>query len=126
MNRFSMRVTAAAIPMLVLAGAVAIAQDRVAAIPDTKVLLENECVRVQYHDVAVGETTAMHSHPKYVVYVLHPYKARIKLADGSPRISERKAGDAFWNEATTHSVENLGKTDIHNLVVELKPGSACR
>jgi hypothetical protein len=31
-------------------------QDRAAVVPETKVLLENERVRVQYHDVAVGET----------------------------------------------------------------------
>ena len=26
--------------------------------------------RVRYHDVAVGETTPMHSHPAYVAYVV--------------------------------------------------------
>lgn len=77
-----------------------LAQDRAAAVPDMKVLLENDCVRMQFHDVAVGEKTPMHSHPKYAVYVFNPYKARITLADGSQRISEHKAGDAFWNEAS--------------------------
>jgi quercetin dioxygenase-like cupin family protein len=101
------------------------AQDRVAAVPETKVLLENECVRVQYHDVAVGKTIPMHSHPNYVVYALKPFKARIRLADGSQRISERVAGEAYWNPPITHSVENLGSTDIHNLIVELKPGASC-
>ena len=102
-----------------------LAQDRAAAVPDMKVLLENECVRVQYHDVAVGETTPMHSHPNYVVYVLSPCKAKITLADGSQRISEHKVGEAFWKDAAQHVVENIGKTPIHNLVVELKPGAEC-
>jgi quercetin dioxygenase-like cupin family protein len=102
-----------------------IAQDRVAAVPETKVLLENECVRVQYHDVPVGRTIPMHSHPNYVVYALKPFKARITLADGTQRISERRAGEAYWNAAIKHSVENLGSTDIHNLIVELKPGASC-
>jgi quercetin dioxygenase-like cupin family protein len=101
------------------------AQDRVAAVPETKVLLENECVRVQYHDVAVGQTIPMHSHPNYVVYAIKSFKARIRLADGTQRISERQAGEAYWNAPITHSVENLGSTDIHNLIVELKPGAAC-
>jgi len=101
------------------------AQDRAAAVPDMKVLLENECVRVQYHDVAVGEKTPMHSHPDYVVYVLNPYKARITLADGSRRISEHKAGESFWNNAAQHAVENIGTQPIHNLVVELKAGARC-
>ena len=110
---------------LLAATAPLLAQDRAAAVPDMKVLLENECVRMQFHDVAVGEKTAMHSHPKYVVYVFSPYKARITLANGSQLISEHKAGDAFWHEASQHIVENIGVTPIHNLVVELKPASTC-
>ena len=103
----------------------AIAQDRVAIVPQTKVLFENDCVRVQYHDVAVGQKVPMHSHPNYVVYTLKPFKARIILPDGTQRISERKEGEAYWNEALSHSVENIGSTDIHNLIVELKPGGRC-
>lgn len=102
-----------------------LAQDRAATVPDMKVLLENECVRVQYHDVAVGEKTPMHSHPNYVVYVLSPYKAKITLANGSTLISEHKAGEAFWKDGAQHMVENIGTTPIHNLVVELRPGGKC-
>ena len=105
---------------------VAAVPDRVAAVPETKVLLENECVRVQYHDVAVGQTIPMHSHPTYIVYVLKSFKARITLADGTQRMSERQAGDVYWNEPITHSVENLGSSDIHNLIIELKSATACR
>ena len=88
-------------------------------------LLENECVRVQYHDVPVGDTIPMHSHPNYVVYVLKSFRARITLADGTQRISDRKEGEAYWNEPITHSVKNIGTNDIHNLIVELKPGTSC-
>ncbi len=110
---------------LAAAPAAAAAQDRTVVVPQTKVLLNNDCVRVQYHDVAVGKTIPMHSHPNYVVYVLKPFKARIRLADGTERISERKAGEAYWNKPITHSVENLGKYDIHNLIIEIKPGGSC-
>ena len=102
-----------------------LAQDRAAVVPSMKVLLENECVRVQFHDAAVGETIPMHSHPNYVVYTMRPFKARIRLKDGTVRISERKGGEAYWNPPITHSVENLGRTPIHNLIVELKPGRSC-
>jgi quercetin dioxygenase-like cupin family protein len=97
----------------------------VAVVPDTKVLLENACVRVQYHDVAVGQKVPMHSHPQYIVYVLKPFKARITLPDGTQRISERQADEVYWNEPITHAVENLGSSDIHNLIVELKSGASC-
>jgi quercetin dioxygenase-like cupin family protein len=73
------------------------AQDRRTIAPDMKVLLENECVRVQYHDVPVGQSIPMHSHPNYVVYTLKPFEARITLADGTQRVSKRKAGEAYWN-----------------------------
>ena len=104
----------------------ATAQDRVGVVPGMKVLLDNDCVRVQYHDVAVGQKVPMHSHPNYVVYTLKSFKARITLPDGTQRISERKAGEAYWNEALSHSVENIGSSDIHNLIVELKPGGRCQ
>jgi len=111
---------------LALASASAVVgQDRAAVVSEMKVLLDNDCVRMQFHDVAVGEKTPMHSHPRYAVYVFNTYKARITLADGSQRMSEHKAGDAFWNEATQHVVENLGASPIHNLVLELKPGTTC-
>lgn len=96
------------------------AQDRAVAVPGMKVLLENARVRVQYHDVAVGQTVPMHSHPAYVAYVMAPYKARLKAPDGSERVVDRKPGDVFWGEPTTHTVENLGTVPIHNLIVELK------
>ncbi len=116
-----LKATAFALAVSLLVAAPALAQDRAASVPDMKVLLENKCVRVQYHDVAVGEKTPMHSHPDYVVYVLNPYKAKITTADGAVRTNERSAGESFWGNATQHVVENIGTTPIHNLVVELKP-----
>jgi len=104
-------------------GALAVAlysQDRATVAPGMKVLLENERVRVQYHDVAVGETVPLHSHPPYVACVLKPYKARLRRSDGSETVVQRKTGDAFWSEAVTHSVENIGDNEIHNLIVEIK------
>jgi beta-alanine degradation protein BauB len=126
MSRKSTCALAVAIALAVAMPVASAAQDRTVVMPETKVLLNNDCVRVQYHDVAVGRTTPMHSHPNYVVYVLKPFKARIRLADGTQRISERKAGEAYWNPPITHSVENIGSSDIHNLIVEIKPGAACR
>ena len=107
-----------------LAGAVG-AQDRAAVVPGMTVLLKNERVRVQYDDVRVGETVPMHTHPAYVVYTLAAFRARIRFADGTQRISARDSGVAYWNAPVTHSVENLGTTPVHNLMVEVKPGPPC-
>lgn len=119
-------IVAAAASVWALGSAWAMAQDRAAVVPGMKVLLDNDCVRVQYHDVGVGQKVPMHSHPNYVVYTLNAFKARITLPDGGQRISERQAGEAYWNEALSHSVENIGSTDIHNLIVEMKPGGKCQ
>jgi beta-alanine degradation protein BauB len=101
------------------------ALDRALVVPDMKVLLNNDCVRVQRHDVEVGGTIPMHSHPAYVVYTLNDFKAEITLPYGTKRISERKAGEAYWNPPISHSVKNLGNTPIQNLIVEIKPGGTC-
>jgi beta-alanine degradation protein BauB len=102
------------------------AQDRAVVVPGMKVLLNNDCVRVQHHDVEVGGSIPMHSHPAYVVYTLNAFKARITLPDGTHRISERKGGEAYWNPPISHSVTNLGDTPIHNLIVEIKRGGKCQ
>jgi quercetin dioxygenase-like cupin family protein len=96
------------------------AQDRAVAVPGMKVLLQNDRVRVQFHDVAVGDTTPMHSHPAYVAYVFDDYTAKAILADGREIPLVRKKGDVFYNEAVTHRIANTGTTPIHNLIVELK------
>jgi quercetin dioxygenase-like cupin family protein len=112
----------------ILVSASSVAQDRKTVDPRMQVLFENECVRVQFHDVAVGQSVPMHSHPSYLVYTMKPFKARITLPDGIQRISEHPGGVAYWNEPISHSVENLGTEDIHNLIVEMKPDApeSCR
>ena len=95
-------------------------QDRAAVVPEMKVLLQNEHVRVQFHDVAVGETTPMHSHPAYVAYVFSDYTGKAMLPNGTEVPLQRKAGDVFYNGPVTHRIVNTSKTPIHNLIVELK------
>ena len=95
-------------------------QDRAAVVPDMTVLLQNEHVRVQYHDVAPGETTPMHSHPAYVAYVFNEYTGKAILQDGKETTMARKPGDVFYSGPVTHKITNTGKTPIHNLIVELK------
>ena len=123
MNRAALGMVSACLVGSLATGSTA--QDRKLVIPGTKVLLSNDCARVQYHDVGVGQTAPMHSHPAYIVYTLRPFRALITLPDGTQRISDHKAGEAYWNPPITHSVKNLGKTPIHNLIVEMKPGGNC-
>lgn len=125
-NRWKVAVAAGMGILLGAAFTSLLSQDRLAVAPDTRVLLDNEHVRVVYHDLAPGQVVPFHSHPPCVAYSLKPYRAKLKVPDGTERIVEGDAGEAFWSDATTHSVENLGPGEIHNLVVELKHAGAAQ
>lgn len=97
-----------------------------AVLPGMKILFENDCVRVRYHDFAVGQSVPMHSHPAYVGYALEPFKALVILPDGTQKVTVHKAGEAYWSPPVTHAVRNIGTNPIHNLLVEIKPGGKCQ
>jgi quercetin dioxygenase-like cupin family protein len=99
-------------------------QDPVAVAPDHyKILLENKRVRVLEGLLKPGERTPLHSHPARVIYILSDEKARFTFPGGRTVDSESKAGEVVWREPTTHAEENIGTTDSHAIIVELKePG----
>lgn len=98
----------------------ALGQDRKLVDPSMKVLLENDRVRVQEHFLEPGGKIAMHSHPDKVIYAINDWRVRETLADGTTRVVEGKAGTAKWGKATQHAVENIGTTEVGNIVVEPK------
>lgn len=109
--------------MLLLA-ATAMAQDPVPTYPDNyKVLAENDRVRVLDFKLRKGAKENFHSHPAAVTYVLAPFKIRFTFPDGTTRIREAKAGDVFFGEALVHASENIGDTDAHGILVEMKIAS---
>lgn len=85
-----------------------------------KILLENERVRVMDFQLKKGAKEAMHRHPAHVVYVLAPFKIRFTLPDGRTGMREAKAGDVLYSDAVAHSPENIGDTDAHGLLIEMK------
>ncbi len=95
--------------------------DSLEAAPDVyKILMENDRVRVLDVRVKPGVRTKMHSHPDRVVYVLSDHKLKFISANGQVKELELKAGRVLWLEAGAHITENTGKTEAHNLAVELK------
>ena len=67
-----------------------------------------------------GQKTVMHSHPDHVIYVVKDGKLKITLPDGKSNEINLKSGQAIWMPAGQHAVENLGKTEANNIVIELK------
>lgn len=94
--------------------------DPVATNPDHyRPVLENEHVRVlEYTDVP-GTVTTPHDHPNSVMITLSSFRRRL-VADGKSRDVELTAGQSLWLPAQRHHGENIGDTDTHVLLVELK------
>jgi tRNA A58 N-methylase Trm61 len=91
--------------------------------PRLTVRFENDRVRVVELRIPPGERESLHTHPQYLLYALSNYRVRNFTADGKSRIFERKAGDVYWGEPITHGGENLGTTEVHALIVEIKNGA---
>lgn len=99
----------------------AMAQDLATLLPDSvKILIDNDRVRVLEIRHKPGAKEPMHSHPAYVVVFLSGTRLKATTPDGKTREGDRKAGEVLWSEATTHALENVGTTDQHVIVIELK------
>jgi len=84
------------------------------------VLLDNHRVRVLELRLAPGEREPMHSHPDYLVYVLSPATMRMTAPDGTTKVVELGTGQVSFGSPTMHAGENVGKTTLHELIIELK------
>jgi quercetin dioxygenase-like cupin family protein len=95
--------------------------DLVTAEPEqTRVLLENERIRVLDVRVGAGQKQRMHSHPDHLVYPLSAYRIKHIAKDGSTSIGDRKQGEVVWIPAESHAGENVGERECHVLIIELK------
>lgn len=100
-------------------------QDPLPLYPENyKVIIENDRVRVMDFKLKKGAKENMHFHPAHVVYVLTGFEIRFTFPDGKTVIRETKTGDVLFSEAVMHEPENIGNTDAHGLLVELKTGGA--
>jgi len=84
------------------------------------VRLENDRVRVLEYRLKPGEKEVMHSHPASVVQFLSDATLRATLPNGTKSETTVKKGDIVWREPFSHALENIGRTELHVLLVELK------
>jgi mannose-6-phosphate isomerase-like protein (cupin superfamily) len=111
----------AALLGLALGAAALLAQDAAEVSPKVvKVKLDNDRVRVLEVISHPGDKEGVHSHPATVVFVVSGGKLRLSFADGTKRDVELATGDTAFREPVTHSAENVGSTDVHQIIVELK------
>lgn len=108
--------------LLILLSVSAYAQDPVPLAPKnyTKVLLDNEFVRVLQFEMAPGDVIPWHSHPNHVAYVLAAGKIEITDKGQAPVAMDVKVGEALFLPAVTHTGKNVGKTTIKLVITEIK------
>ena len=123
MRRFS-KTTVLFFPLIVItvfAIKATFAQDAVEVAPEHyTVLLENDKVRVLEVKIKPGEKEAMHTHPATVHIEMVPTKVKIGYPDGKSVELEGKKGEAIWVGPVKHTIENVGDTEIHAYIIELK------
>jgi oxalate decarboxylase/phosphoglucose isomerase-like protein (cupin superfamily) len=67
----------------------------------------------------------MHTHPAGWYYVTKPGTMKVSHADGKVQMWEAKEGEAGWMEAEgPHTSENVGKTTMGYILVEVKSAAS--
>ena len=85
------------------------------------VRLDNDRVRVLDYHLKPGQSEAMHTHLAGVAYVVNGAKLRTISPSGESTLGELHAGDVHWRPNNiVHAVENVGTTEEHAIIVELK------
>ena len=85
-----------------------------------KVLVDNEYVRVLERRLKPGQKEQMHSGSCRVVYNLTGSISNVITSDGKTVERTARAGEITWRGATTHAIENVGKTEARTIVIEIK------
>jgi hypothetical protein len=88
-----------------------------------RVVLENDQIRVIEYVSRPGLGICgqgVHSHPDHLTVLLTDAKAKLTLPDGKTVFGQNKAGDVFWDPASTHTVENVGGSGTKAYLVEMK------
>ena len=112
---------AAAISICLAAGTVH-AQDKGKAketAPTTKVVLENDKVRIAETTFKPGEVSRVNRRPRANYFLTNGTLERTDK-DGKKTVVERKAGTAIWLEADSDVVRNVGKTTLVLISVQVK------
>jgi quercetin dioxygenase-like cupin family protein len=113
--------------MLLSAGGLR-AQDAALVNPKTiHVTLDNDHVRVFEAKLPPGWKEKMHSHPVSIVYVIVGGTVLNHLPDGTTSApTTLTAGQTLYRDPITHWNENVGKTMIRLIVIELKTTAPVR
>jgi quercetin dioxygenase-like cupin family protein len=88
----------------------------------TKLVFENERVKVWEFTLAPGESIDPHTHERD--YFFYPIDGGTLEVTRQGRVERRtlEAGRVYWRErGDTHGARNVGPARYHEILVELKP-----
>ena len=103
----------------------AVGQDVVKVSPHTNtVLAENNFMRVVEATFKPGAKEPEHTHPACWYYVTKGGTLKVTYASGKVQIWKPKEGEQAWLDGEApHSAENVGKTTLQYILVEIKGAS---
>jgi quercetin dioxygenase-like cupin family protein len=76
-------------------------------------------VRVLQGIYKPGDSSIMHAHPDFALYVVEGSTVELTAEDGNKQNLEFKKGMAIVLPAATHSAKNIGKSTLRLIVVEV-------
>ncbi|MFI7134858.1 cupin domain-containing protein [Nonomuraea sp. NPDC050153] len=87
----------------------------------TKLLYQDDRVRLWLLELAPGEQTTIHQHPcDYVYVVVEGGQTETVNVDSTVIPGDDKIGDAVYHQAgLAHLLKNVGTTNYTNIIVEL-------
>ncbi len=89
--------------------------------PDVyKLLNENDKVRVVEMTLGAGQSDNKHSHRSETVYFITGGKVRIDVEGGDAIEAEIPDGHVMFSDPWTHTVHNVGDTELRAILVEEK------
>jgi beta-alanine degradation protein BauB len=88
----------------------------------TRVVFENDRVRVWEIELQPGQTLPMHRHElDYVFVVVSGGRTTVEWEDGRRETHEHTAGSVMWRQAPhAHALTNDGEQPYVNRLIELK------
>jgi quercetin dioxygenase-like cupin family protein len=96
------------------------AVDAVQAAPNLyKTVHDTMGIRILEATYKPGDSSALHSHPDYALYVISGGTAEFTDKDGKKNVREMKSGMENIRGGEIHSVKNTGKTTIKVILVEV-------
>jgi len=89
-------------------------------LPTIRILINNTKVRVQEVRSKPGNESPMRARPDRVQYILKGGKQRKHYSNGRTKVQILKPGTVLWLRKEKSALENVGKTEIRLIAVQLK------